>query len=93
MRDKAARYQQKAADGKLPPIPTPPPGAGLVKLGNSILAMMSMTLGVDVLAADSEEQLANMNLGEILNRAQKNRKSACALSGFANNMGLSPSAC
>lgn len=93
MRDKAARYQQKAASGQLPAIPTPPPGAPLVKLGNSILSMMSMTLGVDVLAADSEEQLANLSLGEILGRAQKNRKSACALSGFANNMGLPPSAC
>ncbi len=93
MRDKAARYQEKAAKGELPVIPTPPPGAPLVKLGNSILSMMSMTLGMDVLAADSEEQLANMSLGEILGRAQKNRKSACALSGFAANMGLSPGAC
>jgi TPR repeat protein len=93
MREKAARYEKKAAEGKLPVIPTPPPGAPLVKLGNSILSMMSMTLGVDVLAADSEEQLANLSLGEILGRAQKNRKSACALSGFAANMGLSPGAC
>jgi TPR repeat protein len=93
MRDKAARYQQKAAKGELPPIPTPPPGAALVKLGNSILSMMSMTLGMDVLAADSEDKLANMSLGEILGRAQKNRKSACALSGFAKNMGMSPAAC
>jgi TPR repeat protein len=93
MRDKAARYQQKAASGQLPAIPTPPPGAPLVKLGNSILSMMSMTIGVDVLAADSEEQLSNLSLGEILGRAQKNRKSACALSGFAANMGLSPGAC
>jgi TPR repeat protein len=93
MRDKAARYQQKSAKGELPSIPTPPPGAGLLKLGNSVLSMMSMTLGMDVLAADSEEQLANMSLGEILGRAQKNRKSACALSGFAANMGLSPGAC
>jgi hypothetical protein len=55
--------------------------------------MMSMTLGMDVLAADSEDKLANMSLGEILARAQKNRKSACALSGFAANLGLSPGAC
>jgi hypothetical protein len=93
MRDKAARYQQKAANGQLPAIPTPPPGAGLVKLGNSLLAMMSMTLGVDVLAADSEDKLTNMSLGEILDRAQKNRKSACIYSGFAVNMGMSPGAC
>ena len=46
--------------------------------------MMSMTLGVDVLAAYSEEKLANMSLGEVLDRAQKNRKLACALSGFAS---------
>jgi TPR repeat protein len=93
MRDKAARYEKKAAEGKLPQIPTPPPGAGLVKLGNSLIAMMSMTLGMDVLAADSEEKLANLSLGEILSLAQKNRKSACALSGFAANMGMSPTAC
>lgn len=93
MRDKAARYQAKAAKGELPAIPTPPPGAGLVKLGNSLIAMMSMTLGMDVLAADSEDKLANMSLGEILSLAQKNRKSACALSDFAANMGMSPSAC
>jgi hypothetical protein len=88
MRDKAARYQEKPANGKLPAIPTPPPGAGLVKLGNSILAMMSMTLGFDVLAADAEEKMANMSLAEMLARAQRNRKSACA-----NNLGLSSGAC
>jgi hypothetical protein len=85
--------EKGAASGQLPAIPTPPPGAGLVKLGNSILAMMSMTLGVDVLAADSEEKLANMSFGEVLDRAQENRRSACALSGFASNMGIPPSAC
>ena len=93
MRDKAARYQEKAAKGEFPAIPTSPPSAGLVKLGNSLLSMMSMTLGMDVLAADSEEKLANLSLGEVLTLAQKNRKSACALSGFASNMGMSPGAC
>ena len=93
MRDKAARYQEKAAKGEFPAIPTSPPSAGLVKLGNSLLSMMSMTLGMDVLAADSEEKLANLSLGEVLTLAQKNRKSACALSGFASNMEMSPGAC
>jgi len=57
------------------------------------IKQVSLTLGVDVLAADSEEKLANVSLGEVLDRAQKNRRSACALSGFANNMGMSPGAC
>ena len=74
-------------------ITTPPPGAGLVKPGNSLIAMMSMTLGVDVLAADSEDTLADLSLGDVLTLAQKNRKSACALSGFASNIGMSPSTC
>jgi TPR repeat protein len=93
MRDKAARYQQRAAGGKLPPIATPAPGSDLVKLGNSILSMMSMTLGMDVLAADSEEKLANMSLEDILRLAYTNRRSACVLSGFAKNMGVPLSAC
>ncbi len=57
------------------------------------LKQVSLTFDVDVLAADSEDKSANMSLGEIVNAAQKNRKSACALSGFDKNMGMSQSAC
>ena len=60
----------------------------------SIMIVVGATVGLWLFtAADSEDKLANMSLGEIVDRAQKNRRSACALSGFAKNMGLSPGAC
>jgi len=68
-------------------------GAGLVKLGYSLLAMTSVTLGMDVLAADSEDKLANMSLGEVLSGALRNRKSACINSGFTTNLGVPTSMC
>ncbi len=93
MRDKAAKYQQRAANGKLPAIPTPPPGEPLVKLGTSIMSMMSLTLGFDVMAADSEDKMKNLNFLDVMRLVSTNGKSACVLSGLPANLGLPPSIC
>jgi hypothetical protein len=88
MRDKAARYRERAAAGRLPAVQAgPAPGAGagtgdIEKFAKSVLAMLATSLATDALNANSSAA-SEVNYADLLRQLQAIRVSACLRAGLA----------
>jgi hypothetical protein len=88
MRDKAARYRERAAAGRLPVVqagPAPAAGAGtgdIEKFAKSVLAMLATSFATDALNANSSAA-SDVNYADLLRQLQAIRVSACLRAGLA----------
>jgi TPR repeat protein len=86
MRDKAARYRERAAAGRLPAIQAPPlpPGAAgfgeVEKFAKGVLAMLATSLASDAL--NTTAAAPDVNYNDLLRQLQAIRQSACARAGL-----------
>jgi TPR repeat protein len=89
MRDKAARYRERAAAGRLPAVqaaPAPPGNAGLgevEKFAKGVLAMLATSLASDALNSNAASAVSDVNYSDLLRQLQAIRQSACLRAGLA----------
>jgi len=90
MRDKAARYRERAAAGRLPAVqagPVPAGNAGTVdveRFAKNVLAMLATSLASAALTPTSNSGTAlDVNYDDLLRQMRSIRQSACLRAGLA----------